>query len=297
VSDFHRLPIRFPAKYDYGSRRSYPTRAVVFHMAEGTDVARYLSTGNVARGVSVTYTIEQKTSAFRDGEIVRILAEHRISGSINPDTLRRTNDPNGLYGVRHARHALGKWHSNPNVAVISVEVAGRAKDGPTARQVASMVELFEDIERRYDRVIPLAHRDFQQVKPCPGQTRGIRLAFHTMGGHGKDYDTPERRHMSTRGFVPGQVCDVADGARLFNYPGAKAIGSVDGDVARQLLGYSPNGRDFALVTTDLRAGRTAWVRASQVANVRPGDGITDRFEEGRTVGLEEAEAAVVAVDR
>ena len=103
--------------------------------------------------------------------------------------------------------------------------------------------------------------------------------------------------MSTRGFVPGQACDVADGARLSDYPGGKAIGKAEGDVTRQLLGYSPNGRDFALVTTDLGTGRTAWVRASRVANARPGDVVGDRFAEGRLVGLEEAEAAVVAVDR
>ena len=298
MSDFHRLPIRFPAKYDYGSRRSYPTKAVVFHMAEGTNVARYLSTGNIARGVSVHYTIERKTSAFRDGEIVRILPEHRISGSIDPDTLRRTDDPDGFYGVRHARHALGAHRTNPNVALISVEVAGRAEDGPTERQVAAMVSLFEDIDRRYGRVIPLGHRDFQQVKPCPGRTAAMRRAFHEMGGHGKDFDSEtERRFMSTRGFVPGQVCDVAQGARLFNYPGGKTVATVDGEATRQLLGYSPNGRDFALVTTDLGTGRTAWVRASQVANARPGDGVGDRFGEGRIVGLEEAEAAVVAVAR
>jgi hypothetical protein len=68
VSEFHKLPIRYPARYDYGSRRGYPTKALVFHMAEGT------------------------------------------------------NDPDGFYGVKHARHALGKWWSNPNVALVSVEV-------------------------------------------------------------------------------------------------------------------------------------------------------------------------------
>ncbi len=269
MSDFHELPISFPAKYDYGPRRGYPTRALVFHMAEGTNVARYLSTGNIARGVSVHYTIEQKTSSFRDGQIVRTLPEQRISGSINPDTIRRTNDPTGLYGVKHNRHALGRWWDNPNVAVISVEVAGRAKDGPTDRQVASMVELFEDVDRRYGRVIPLGHRDFQQVKPCPGQTVAIRRAFRRMGGHGTDFGSAsERRFMSTRGFVPGQVCDVAEGARLFNYPGGKAIGSIDGELVRALLGYSPGGRDYALIATDLSTGRTAWVRTTRIANVR-----------------------------
>jgi len=272
VRDFDRLPIRFRAKYDYGSRMGYPTLALVFHVAEGTNVARYLSSGDIARGVSVHYTIEQKTSAFGDGEIVRILPEHRISGSIDPDTLRRTNDPNGFYGVRHTRYGLGKWWSNPNVALISVEVAGRAKDGPTDRQVAAMVELYEDIDRRYGRAIPLGHRDFQQVKPCPGQTPAMRRAFREMGGHGKDFDSvPERRFMSTRGFVPGQVCDVAPGARLFNYPGGKVIATADGEPTRALLGYSPGGREFALIGTDLKAGRTAWVRATRIANVRAAD--------------------------
>jgi hypothetical protein len=272
VSDFDRLPIRFRAKYDYGSRRGYPTRAVVFHMAEGTDVARYLAHGRVARGVSVHYCIEQKTSTFRDGEIVRILPEHRISGSIDPDTLRRTNDPNGFYGVKHNRYALKGYWTNPNVALISVEVAGRAKDGPTKRQVAAMVSLFEDIDRRYGRVIPLGHRDFQEVKPCPGRTAAMRRAFREMGGHGTDFDSEtERRFMSTRGFVPGQVCDVADGARLFNYPGGKVIATADGEPTRSLLGYSPAGREFALIGTDLKAGRTAWVRATRIANVRAAD--------------------------
>ena len=278
MGDYHRLPIRYPAKYDYGSRRGYPTLAVVFHMAEGTGVARYLASGSIARGVSVHYTVEQG-NGFGDGEIVRILAEDRISGSIDPDTIRRTNDPNGFFGVKHNRAALGSWWTNPNAAVISVEVAGRAKDGPTPRQVESMVALFEDIERRYDRVVPLGHRDFQQVKPCPGQTAAIRRAFRDMGGHGTSYsDAPERRFMSTRGFTPGQVCDVADGAKMFNYPGGKSFGVVSGDgLTRHLLGYSPGGREYALITTEIegQAKRTAWVRADRIANVRAGGEPTD----------------------
>ena len=63
--------IPYPARYDYGSRSGYPTLAVVFHMAEGTNVAQYLSTGAVARGVSVHYTIEQG-GRFGDGEIVSL---------------------------------------------------------------------------------------------------------------------------------------------------------------------------------------------------------------------------------
>jgi hypothetical protein len=52
-------------------------------MAEGKDVAQYLAR-DPARGVSVHYTIEQATSRWKDGEIVRCLPEDRISGSLNP---------------------------------------------------------------------------------------------------------------------------------------------------------------------------------------------------------------------
>jgi len=292
ADDYHRLPIRYPARFDYGSRRGYPTRAVVYHMAEGTGVARYLSTGSIARGVSVHYTVESG-NGFRDGEIVRILAEDRISGSIDPDTIRRTDDPNRFYGVRHNRHALGKWWDNPNVAVISVEVAGRAKDGPSAKQIRAMVRLFEDVDRRYGRVIPLGHRDFQQVKPCPGQGAAIRRAFREMGGHGRDFDAsaPGRRYVSTRGFRPGTVCDVQPGARLVNYPDGKRIGgAADPGTGRPLLGYSPGDREWALIhEPELGPGRTAWVKAARIANVRtaePATGDCDQWEAAHAESIE-----------
>lgn len=182
---FNRQPIPYPAANDYGPRpKTYPTLAVVFHMAEGKDVAQYLSR-DPSRGVSVHYTIEQKTARWKDGEVVRCMGERRISGSINPNTLRTDNDP--YFGARHAKGALGGWHWNPNVVCITVEVAGRAKDGPTKAQKASMVALFKDIRRRYGKVVPLGHRDFQNVKPCPGTTARIKNAYKLMGGHGNSY--------------------------------------------------------------------------------------------------------------
>lgn len=303
---YDELPIKYPARWDYGSRRGYPTLGVIFHMAEGTNVASYLVSETRA-GVSVHYTIEQATSRFSNGEIQRILPENRISGSVNPNLVRRTNDSDGYYGVRHNRFALGAYWSNPNVAVITVEVAGRAKDGPTHKQMDSMVALFEDIERRYDRVVPLGHRDFADYKACPGKTDRIKLAFDRMGGHGKRYDSSEeRRFMSTRGFVPGRVCDVQAGAKMFNYPGGKAFGATSGDnlEGRYLLGYSPAGREYALVETDIegQGQRTAWVKADQVANVRPVEPVdpadcTESKVQARAVALEEAEAAVAAIER
>ena len=288
---FASQSIPYPARFDYGSRSGRPTLGIVWHMAEGQDVAQYLSR-DPARGVSVHYTIERQTTRWEDGEVVRCLPEGRISGSINPDTIRRADDPDGYYGASFARSALGAWWSNPNVAVISVEVAGRAQDGPTSAQVGSMVALFEEVSRRYDGIDPLAHRDLQDVKACPGRSQAMKEALARMGRG------TVRRFMSTRGFVPDQLCDVRDGATLFNYPGGADIGMVTGGTVRSLLGWSPAGRDFALVSTDLSAGRTAWVKAANVSNVRTGsDDCSVAEAAGRVDGLDEAMAAIAAIVR
>jgi hypothetical protein len=91
----------YPAAKDYGSREGWPTLAVVWHIAEGRNVAQYLSRDPL-RGVSVHYTVEQETDRWQDGQVVRCLPEDRISGSINPRTIRRGDDPDGYYGASHA---------------------------------------------------------------------------------------------------------------------------------------------------------------------------------------------------
>lgn len=288
-------PIPYPARFDYGSRASYPTRAIVFHMAEGGNVAQFLSR-NPARGVSVHYTIEQAGDRWRDGEVVRCLPERRISGSINPDDIRRSDDKDGVYGASYAKRALGSYWLNPNVAVVTVEVAGFAKEGPTPKQQDSMVALFEEVDERYGGVDVLVHADFADYKACPGKTAGIKAALARMG---RGVAPERRRFMSTRGFAPGQVCDVREDAKLFNYPGAPTpVGNVDPPLTRSFLGWSPNGREYALISTDLQTGRTAWVRANAVANVRAGsEDCEPERAKGRVAGLDEAEAAVAAIPR
>ena len=106
--------------------------------------------------------------------------------------------------------------------------------------------------------------------------------------------------MSTRGYEPGMVCDVRDDARLYDYPGAtRHVGTVDPPLERGFLGWSPGKREFGLVTTDLSTGRTAWVKASAISNVRPvtDPGTEAAFAAGRAAGLDEGEAAVAAVPR
>lgn len=130
-------------------------------MAEGRNVAQYLARDPL-RGVAVHYTVEQSTERWKDGEVVRCLPEDRISGSINPKTIRRDDDLRGYYGASHVKAAFGSWwpETSPNCLVISVEVAGRATEGPTEAQQRSMVALWDELKRRYPRAVPLAHRDF-----------------------------------------------------------------------------------------------------------------------------------------
>ena len=91
--DDQRIP--YPAANDYGPRGRWPTLAVTWHMAEGKNVAQYLARDPL-RGVSVHYTVEQATDRWQDGEVVRCLPEDRISGSINPKTIRRDRRPGRL---------------------------------------------------------------------------------------------------------------------------------------------------------------------------------------------------------
>ena len=43
MTRFADQPIPYPAAKDYGPRDRWPTLAVTWHMAEGTNVAQYLS--------------------------------------------------------------------------------------------------------------------------------------------------------------------------------------------------------------------------------------------------------------
>lgn len=178
IADRH---VDAPKRLIYGPRKASEIRGFMVHMAEGNNVARYLS-GNPRRGVSVQYTVEA------DGEIVSMVPELRVAGSLNPAALRKGDDKGGYYGRSHLDHVLRGGVTNPNHYVIAVEVAGKAVDGPNAKQIDALVRLFRDCRTRYEGIKPLGHRDQQDVKRCPGKTHAMRRAFYLMGGHGKDYD-------------------------------------------------------------------------------------------------------------
>lgn len=253
-----------PGGYVGDKRPASDIRGFLVHMAEGNNVAAYLSR-DPARGVSVQYTVEQ------DAEIIAMVPEDRSAGSVNPSTIRTDDDP--YYGASHAKYVLGDLWRNPNRGVIAVEVAGTARVGPNDRQVLALVRLFNDCLTRYPKLLkPLGHRDLQNVKPCPGNTPAIKRMFALMGGHGKDY-RKERPVMSTVGFVPDQYATLKDNAALFEVIGDEAFAHAGDPLVRPTFGTSKD-RKWRLVAADSPGDpdqtldRTAWVKASDVTSVK-----------------------------
>jgi len=255
IADRH---VDAPTKNIYKARTPSQIRGFVVHMAEGNNVAAYLS-HDPARGVSVQYTVEA------DGEIVSMVPESRTAGSMNPLVTR--HDTIGYYGWDHLHYVLGDLAENPNVGSIAIEVAGKHVDGPSEKQIVSLVRLFEDCRTRYPRLKPLGHRDQQNVKPCPGTTAAIRDMFARMGGHGMDYQK-EPKNVASIDFVPDRICDVLVGSTLFTTPGSGSIGVTTDPVTRPHLGLSPD-RKYVLTSASIDGkDMTAWVIKSAVSKVR-----------------------------
>lgn len=159
------------ARYDIHGARRAAALAMVVHMAEGGNTVGYLAR-NPMRKVSVHFVIEYS------GRIVQMLREDRVSGSINPNDLRRTNDTpfrgyNGetiRFGITAAKAVLGGWWTNPNHAILTVEVEGFAAKGPNLAQRKSLVLLSRDLFDRHPTLRgTLGHRDFTYRKACPGK--------------------------------------------------------------------------------------------------------------------------------
>ncbi len=280
-----KLPIAsryIQATHDTIGPRPYDTLGFVVHMAEGLNVATYLAGNNVGRNVSVHFTIEQKTSTFADGEIIQQMDLDRISGSINPGTVRTTDDPDGYYGASHAKHVVGSyWPRNVNRAVITVELAGRGVIGPNPAQVESLLRLFAFLRERYPDIKPLGHRDWQSVKGCPGYTRAIKDAFARMGGHGKDFTagpapvptppTPQEDTVQLNAFNALRIGDVAKGTPFKTsleaaFPDSD-VWKVQADATVPVLGFK---QSHALIPLTFAGGdvHLCWIDRKAATNLR-----------------------------
>lgn len=154
-------------------RRRGPVKAFVVHFAEGGGTVGFLSRPNI-RSVSVHYVIE------RTGRIVQMVEERDATGSINPNDIRTTDDPDGFYGISVTKRVMGDWWRDPNSAAITLEIEGFAADGPNALQAKSLRILVEDVRSRFPSMGLLGHRDFTSRKACPGK----RIDWPSLGGHG-----------------------------------------------------------------------------------------------------------------
>lgn len=194
------------AKYDYGPRKG--TIALVLHMTEGNgDIGdvNYLA-GNPARGVSANFV------ALHDGTIWQMLPIDHTSGSLNPSA-RSTNK--AFYGRDYLLEALpGNLWKDPNPYVISIEIGGKAADGPTDIQTEAVINWAYDMMNRYPTLTGIfGHADQTDTKPCPGTSANMRSIFNTLG-HGSL-------------FVP-QAPITATVPALVSYPQNTVIYDLDG---------------------------------------------------------------------
>lgn len=170
------------AFHDLGPRKE-PILGFTIHMAEGGGTVGFLSHKNRDK-VSVHYVIE------RSGNIVQMLQESHMHSSIRiknrngTSAIRKTDDPDGLFGHSAAVAVLGDTADvtktlGPNHSTLSVEIEGRRKQGPNPAQNDALAALVADIRTRHPDIGLLGHRD-HNIKGCPGKF----IEWDRLGGHG-----------------------------------------------------------------------------------------------------------------
>jgi hypothetical protein len=211
------------AAFDYGARKG-PVKAFCCHMAEGGGTVGFLAR-NPTRGVSVHYVVEYS------GRIVQMLREDRASGSINPQTLRSTEGP-VPFGAKVRKAVMGQWDSDPNSAVITVELEGFAVTGPNPAQAAALVTLVRDVRSRYPLMGLLGHRDFTGTKACPGS----HIAWAALGGHGPAASVPKETPDMLRSFTFGP--DIQVGSIVVDTPSHAYLRLSDGTLHPAPVGWA-----------------------------------------------------------
>jgi hypothetical protein len=232
------------ARYDYGPRKG-PSLALLIHMAEGGNTVSYLHNAP-ARGVSVHFVAEYS------GKIVQMVPLGHASGSVNPKTLRTDEGP-APYGASVAKEVLGNWWSDPNNAVISIEVEGFANVGPNAQQMAALMLWADDMRAQLPNLTgALGHRDFQNVKACPG----ARIAWNSLGGHGLWHGSGPEEPIVGPTFQPKK--DRIGGATI-SAVGANVIQTADGQFTPAGMGKSFDVYALVRLTNGKYTGQEAYL--------------------------------------
>ena len=220
-----------PAKYDYGVRTG-PALGLLFHMAEGGGTVGYLSR-TPPRGVSVHAVCDVR------GVVTQMLPWAHISGSLNPSN--RSTDK-GYFGRSHLLAVLGNRWSDPNGAVLSMEIEGFASIGPSAEQVDAAVAWGLDMKRRYPALRgALGHADQTDTKRCPGTRPQMQAVFARVGGHGiwrtPTTNAPANGEGTLKITDPNPaLVDVAKGVEMFS-PSGQSLGLVSGPISGQVSPY------------------------------------------------------------
>lgn len=158
----------------YGPRKG-TALGLMYHMAEGGGTVGYLSR-NPPRGVSVHAVCEYS------GKVTQMLGWEQASGSLNPADRSRDK---AYFGHKHLVDVLGRWWTDPNSAVLSMEIEGFAVKGPNPAQVEGAIAWGLDMKAHFSSLRgALGHADQTDTKRCPGASMPMRLVFEGVGGHG-----------------------------------------------------------------------------------------------------------------
>jgi hypothetical protein len=249
-----------PAYWDnYGPRKG-PLLGIGLHMAEGGGTVGYLDKiGTIPpRGVSVHAVCD------RAGVVTQMLKWTDASGSLNPGD-RSTEK--GYYGHSVLVAVLGDWWTDPNSAIVSMEIEGMAATGPNALQVPAVIAWGLDMRRMFATIRgAFGHADQTDTKGCPGTTAAMKAIFAGIGGHGLFVTPPQTSTVAPAGSTGGTDVSIATaGVKLtsdhiatftaatpyLDAPAGKSIGA--GSRVGYIVPYIGDSAGFAavIVTTGL----------------------------------------------
>lgn len=204
-------------------------RGIVIHMAEGGGTVAWL-----------THPTNDNSSHFvveSSGRVVQMVAWADADHSLHiarPDGPPSSAADFGMFCLDAAQAVLGTGIHDPNAYLIAIEVEGYAKAGPNSTQRIALKALVATIRAHYPTINGvLGHRDFQNVKACPG---GL-ITWADFGGHGVPSGAPKEAPMKTFD-VPASptLATIKTGAWLYdNSDLAVSIGNVQISPSRALF--------------------------------------------------------------
>lgn len=265
------------AWWDYGARKG-PALGLCFHMAEGGGTVGYLDKNGSAppRGVSV------HTVCDYAGVVTQMLSWSHASGSLNPAD-RSTNK--AYFGHSSLVAVLGAWWTDPNSAVLSMEIEGFAAKGPNPAQVKAAIAWGLDMRRQFSTLRgAIGHADQTDTKGCPGTTVAMKAIFAGVGGHGLfgmppapiPVPLPDTSGDAMNGYpVPStpSIGTIASGVWLYDNSALQpSAGNVQVSPGRDLPYLGQPSSTYKIVEyvngTGVHSGKCYFVKPLELTNIR-----------------------------